>query len=406
MQQRSAGKKATALTLLALRRHYLDPHPLYDTFRKQDCLYFDETSQSWLATGHEIITRILDDPRFTSRLSSLGGPSSQQMSPIGRQMLFMDGEQHRHMQDVMLRPLAQMVKRMPEDIRKFARDAIATLRETGAMEAVSEFASPISLFTIAQVLGIPLHDRELLHQLENWSDLFGDVTSGYVRGEMHDIRKLENYFSDLIAEKRRAPADDLLSAFIAAEDVFSGEEDLIANCMMVFAAGRITTKKLLGNGISLVMQGWAQYHRECQENSRFVKLLGEELLRMVTPTRYLIREAREDIDLTGVCPGRHLIHRNQRVLLFLEAADYDPEVFTRPQAFNPYRRPNKHIAFGYGPHQCPGAALARVEIQIALEEILVLPDLRPQPGTHPVWNPNPNLGGFLSNALVSQSGPS
>ena len=400
MQRRTTSKTTNTLTLLALRRHYTNPHQLYNRFRMQDCLYFDETSQTWLVTGHEIITTILDDPRFFSLLGSAINTSSTQMSTVSRQMLFMDGEQHRHAQAVMLRPLAQIVKRIPDDIRKFARDAIVSAQRTGAMEIVSEFASPISLFTIAHVLGIPLHDRDMLHQLENWSDLFGDVTSGYFRGEMQGIKKLEDYFRHLIAAKSRAPGDDLLSAFIAAEDVFSEEEDLIANCMMVFAAGRITTKKLLGNGISLLMQEWAQHQKGYQEDSRFIKMLSEELLRMTTPTRYLIRQAGEDVDLSGVCPGQHFIQRNQRVLLFLEAADYDPAVFIQPEKFNPYRRPNKHIAFGYGAHQCPGANLARVEVQIALEEILALADLRPESGTNPVWNPNPNLGGFTSNPVV------
>lgn len=121
---------------------------------------------------------------------------------------------------------------------------------------------------------------------------------------------------------------------------------------------------------------------------------------MVTPTRYLMREASEDVDLSPLFPGNHLIHRGQRMLLFLEAADYDPAIFSQPEQFTPHRRPNKHVAFGYGPHQCPGATLARVEIQIALEEMLALPGLCPKPGTCPVWNPNPNLGGFTSNPVV------
>lgn len=170
--------------------------------------------------------------------------------------------------------------------------------------------------------------------------------------------------------------------------------------MMVFAAGRITTKKLLGNGISILFEHWKQYQAAFTENARFHKLLGEELLRCVTPTRYLIREAREDVDLSAIVPGDHLIRRGQRALLFLEAADYDPAVFSQPGQFNPHRHPNRHIAFGYGPHQCPGATLARVEIQVALEELLALDDLRAKPGIGPVWNTNPNLGGFTSNPVV------
>src|SRR5262249_47224329 len=155
---------------------------------------------------------------------------------------------------------------------------------------------PISLFSIACTLGIPVHDRQTLQRLERWSDTFGDITSGYFQGDrQQDIQKLEEYFRHLISVKRHDLSHDLLSAFIQAEDIFPHEDDLVANCMMVFAAGRITTKKLLGNGISLLMPRWEEFRAEVQRNPRFLKQLGEELLRMVTPTRYLIREAAEDI---------------------------------------------------------------------------------------------------------------
>ncbi|BCL80813.1 cytochrome P450 [Ktedonobacteria bacterium brp13] len=394
------NKAINKLNLLALRRHYTEPHALYNSLRSQDSLYYDETSQSWLVTGHAAVVKILDDPRFLSSLGSATNSSAGQLSPVSRQMLFMDGEKHKQAQNVMLRPLAHMAKNMPSDIQRFAQEAMATANRTGEMDAVSGFASPISLFTIAHVLGIPADDKAMLQQLENWSDTFGDVTSGYFRGEMQDIKNLEDYFRQLIAQKRRALTDDLLSAFIMAHDIFPEEDDLVANCMMVFAAGRITTKKLLGNGVTLLMQDWETYQKEFQANPRFTKQLGEELLRMITPTRYLIREASEDIDFSDTFPGNHVVRKGQRVLLFLEAADFDPAVFSQPQDFLPHRRPNKHVAFGYGPHQCPGATLARVEIQVALEELLSLSSLQPKPGTCPVWNPNPNLGGFTSNPLV------
>jgi cytochrome P450 len=396
MQQRGANKH----NLLALRRHYTHPHELYNTLRVRDQIYFDETSQSWLVTGHKAATTILDDSRFITSLGTATSTSSMQKSPVSRQILFLNGEQHRRAQNIMLRPLALMVKQMPSIIRKFAQDSLAVAREAGEMEFVNEFASPVSLFTIAHVLGIPLEDRDELRCLENWSDTFGDVTSGYFRGDLRDIERLEDYFRQLVAQKRRTPSDDLLSAFIEAGDIFPHEEDLVANCMMVFAAGRITTKKLLANGISLLMQGWGELQQEFARDARFPKFLGEELLRMVTPTRYLIRDASKDVDLSALFPGNHFIHRGERMMLFLEAADYDPSLFSQPEQFDPHRRPNKHIAFGYGPHQCPGATLARVELQIALEEVLSLNGLRPKPGTSPLWNPNPNLGGFNFNPVI------
>jgi pimeloyl-[acyl-carrier protein] synthase len=402
MQRKSVQK----LGLLALRRHYTDPQELYTALRQQDSLYFDEMSQCWLATGHDVATTVLDDPRFLSSLGSGMASSFEEISPVSRQMLFMNGETHRRAQSIILRPLAQMVKEMPSIIQKFALDALATVRGSGEMEAVGQFAAPLSLFTIAYVLGIPLEDVGLLQQLEQWSDTFGNITSGYFRGDQQDVQRLEDYFRQLIAQKRQDPDDNLLSAFLAAHDIFPEEDDLVANCMMVFAAGRITTKKLLGNGITFLMQDWERYQTEVRTSPRFTKLLCEELLRVVTPTRYLIREASEDIHLSLSSSHDHLIHRGQRVLLFLEAANYDPTVFSQPAIFDPHRRPNKQLAFGFGPHQCPGATLARVEIQIALEELFTLSGLHSKPGSRPLWNPNPNLGGFTSNPVAFERMPS
>lgn len=125
---------------------------------------------------------------------------------------------------------------------------------------------------------------------------------------------------------------------------------------------------------------------------------------MITPTRYLVREAVEEVDLSSQFPGNHKIRQGEKLLLFLEAADYDPAIFAQPTRFEAHRRPNKHIAFGFGSHQCPGATLARVEIQIALEMLLTMAnDLQLKPGTTPVWNPNPNLGGATSWPLLFKS---
>ncbi len=269
------------VNLLTLRRHYTNPHAHYHTLQTQGGICFDASSQSWLVTEHHIITAILDHPGFISGSSAATGASSAstQIASVSGQMLFMDGEAHRRAQNVMLRPLAHMVKSMPEEIRGFARVAIETARTKGEIEVVSEFASPISLLTIAYILGIPTHDVQQLRQLENWSDTFGDVTSGYFKGNMQDISALEEYFRQLIAEKKRNPSHDLLSAFVAASDVFPEEDDLIANCMMVFAAGRITTKKLLGNAISFLLPAWEQWQQKVQADTRFPRLLGEELLR-------------------------------------------------------------------------------------------------------------------------------
>lgn len=391
-------------SLSALRRHYTNPHELYNALRAYDSIYFDASSKCWLVTGHAAIVAILNDPRFSSHLGSASPTQTPSVSPlqksVSKQFLFLDGEAHQRAQGVMLRPLAQMVKKMPLDIRTYVSSILEKIQSKGEIDVVKDFASPVSLLIIAHILGLPLDDYEQLLQLEQWSDTFGDITSGYFRKDMRVVTRMEDYFHQLIATKRKSPSSDLLSSFIEARDIFPDDEDLVSNCMMVFGAGRITSKKLLGNGIPVLLDHWEQLQTELHEQPTLPKLLAEELFRFITPTRCLIRQAIEDIDLSQQFPGNHYIHRNEKVLLFLEAANYDPACFAQPEQFNPQRRPNKHIAFGYGPHQCPGATLARLEVQIALEMLLTCSHLRAKPGTSPVWNPNPNLGGFTSYSVM------
>jgi cytochrome P450 len=390
------------MSFLALRRHYISPHGLYNALRERHPVSYDALTQCWVVTGLAAARAILSDPRFSARLESQQA-SSAALGRLGRQLLFLDGARHKEAQGVLLRRLARQVRAMPADIEQTAQTILSPLQKRGEMDVVRDFAAPLSLLVIARVLGIPTRDRELLGQLEAWSDTFSDMTSGYFSGSQRDIERLEDYFRALISLKRRAGGDDLISALIQAEEIFASEDDLVVNCMMVFAAGRTTTRKLLGNGIPALLPDWAniqeRYHQRPGET---VRLLCEELLRVVTPTRYLMRRAVADIDTISQYAGPQKFREGEKIALFLEAANYDPVHFAHPQLFDAQRRPNKHLAFGAGPHQCPGATLARLEIQVALGMLLsmVQTHLHQKPGTTPDWNPNPNLGGFSAYALV------
>lgn len=396
MQQ---GNKRFSLS--ALRRNYTDPHGTYDALREHDSIYFDKMSECWLVTGYAPVTQILGDRRFSSHLQTPSSPSAAASflpTAISKQMVFMDGKAHQQAQEVILRPLAQLVKQMPTDIHACVASLLTMAQESKELDIVQEFAEPFSLQTIARILGIPASDPDELLQLEHWSDTFGNLTSGYLRGDRQDIDRLVEYFHTLIRKERETPSvpKNLLSALVEAHNVFPEDDDLISNSIMVFGAGQTTVKKLLGNGIPLLLPDWQKWRELFQHNALLPKQLAEELLRMVTPTRYLIRQASEDIDLSPAFPGKHHIRCGEKVLLFLEASNYDPAQFVEPASFHPQRRPNRHIAFGFGPHQCPGATLARMEIQIALEQLLAIPQLAPKPTSPPLWNTNPNLGGYTS----------
>jgi cytochrome P450 len=388
-------KERSPFTFMQLRRHYTEPHNLYHALRAHQPFHFDEISQAWLVTGHAENMACLDNPSFISHLDTHSSPVAP--GSVQKQILFMDGDLHQQAQQVILKSLSQLMKHFSGTLRGYIQTCLQKVGQKGSMDVVADFAAPISLFSIAQILGIPTDNPTELHRLECWSDTFADISSGYFTGNNEDIVHLESYFRQLIARKRQALADDLLSTLIEAADIFPAEEDLIANCMMIFAAGRITTKKALGNGISLLLPQWEQWQALVHDTPRALGSLREELLRMITPTRYLVRQAH--VQTTIASRTANTIETGQKVICFLEAANRDPQIFDRPDLFDPARAPNKHMAFGYGPHQCPGAAMARTEIHIALEALLQLSSVHSQSGASVVWSKNPNLGGYTANPV-------
>ena len=158
--------KNSNVNFSTLRRNYTHPHELYTQLQTLDRVYFDPSIRCWLVTGYSAVTTILNDPRFHSKLDA---NTMSNMPSVSRQLLFMDGELHHKAQEVLLRQLSRMVKKMSEDIRHIVEDVLATVQLVGEMDVVKEFAAPISLFTIAHILGIPIEDREQLWLLEHWS---------------------------------------------------------------------------------------------------------------------------------------------------------------------------------------------------------------------------------------------
>lgn len=388
--------------LAALLGAYRDPHALYDRARAGDAVAFDPRANCWFVTGHGAVRSILEDRRFSSdvRLASAGRPRANQRSfiqaAVERQIIFSDGAEHQGAQRVILQESSRKMQDLSASIRDLAHELLRPLPPRGGFDLVADFALPYALVTICRVFGIPVDDRDRLADLARWSSTIADLTSGYLKVEVQDVTAFGDFFREQVALRRAGPSDDLIGAFLGA-GTFGTEEDLVVNCMAAFAAGRVTTQKLIGDGVPLLFPEWGAWREMAAANPGTSRRLTEELLRLVTPTRYLGRHATEDVHLPGERGPGHLIRKGQRVVLFLEAADRDPARFPDPHRLSCDRQPNPHLAFGHGAHRCPGASIARLEIQVALETLLAtFETLRPDPSAPPAWDPNPNLGGFRS----------
>ncbi len=402
MRGESPAFPAHTATLKGLTEAYTDPHGSYDALRERDRISFDPTSRCWLVTGHEAVRKILSDERFVSDVA-LAVPQPQRstrrsfiMDAVQKQIIFADGPKQTRVQRAVLVELSRRSDSLVAPLTAAARSLAERARERGTMDLLADFAVPYSMEAISMVLGLPARDPEEVARLERWSTTFANVTSGYLEGKVEEIALLGEYFRAQVAARGGTPSEDLIGAFMR-DGGLDDEEDVVIQCVMAFAAGRVTNQKLLGTGIPLLLPAWGAWRERVLANPASIRRLTDELLRTVTPTRYVVRYATVDVPPDGGVAGGATIRRGERVVLFLEAANRDAVAFSDPHALVADRQPNPHLAFGFGPHRCPGASIARIEIQVALQALLeTLTELRPDPSAAPTWEPNPNLGGYAS----------
>jgi pimeloyl-[acyl-carrier protein] synthase len=397
----AAACPAGPITLRALVEGYTDPHGLYDALRERDRVSFDAAGRCWLVTGHGAVRKILGDTRFVSDPSLVAPPARRTPrrtfigDAVGRQIIFADGPRQARAQKAVLVEISRRSEALAGPLRDAALALAVRARARGELDLLRDFAIPFSMEAISTILGLPAQDAAETARLERWSTIYADLTSGYLRTDVEEIAHLGEYFRAQVAARGGVPSDDLIGAFLR-DGGLDDEEDVVIQCMMAFAAGRVTTQKLLGNGIPLLLGEWSAWRERAAGTPGALRRLADELLRVVTPTRYVVRHATEDVS-----PGEEIvgatIRRGEKVVLFLQAANRDPRAFACPHDVDGERQPNPHLAFGFGAHRCPGAAVARIEIQAALQALLeTLEDLRPHPSIPPTWDPNPNLGGYAT----------
>jgi cytochrome P450 len=254
-------------------------------------------------------------------------------------------------------------------------DAVeARTDETGRreMELISDFAYPLPLTVISEMLGIPLADRDAFRE---WSQAAVSFTPADRANPAVTAKLIEfiAYLRRLVADKRSHPGDDLLSGLVLAEaegDKLS-ENELLSMIFLLIVAGHETTVNLIGNGMLALFEHPEQRAR-LQEDPNLLKAAIEEMLRYYGPVEMsLTRWVRQDTEFGG-----QRLRRGEQILALLASANHDGEQFPNPDVFDISREPNRHAAFGTGIHSCLGATLARLEGQIAFATLLSrMPDL-------------------------------
>ncbi|MFJ6948102.1 cytochrome P450 [Streptomyces wuyuanensis] len=359
-----------------------DPFPLYRLLREEGPVRRAVIAggvEAWLVTRYEDGLAALSDARLSSDVRDASDPRLMQQLPSTEResmvsnMLRSDPPDHTRLRRLVSKAFtARRVAEMRPRIQEITDRLLDELLPTGRAELVADFALPLPVTVISELLGVPLDDR---HEFQRWTD---DMVLR--RAEMPDPaavdaawRQMRGYLTGLIAEKRARPEDDLLSALITARDEERrlNEDELIAMAFLLLVAGYITTVNLIGSGVAALLAHPDQLAL-LRDDPELLPGAIEEFLRYDGPVNPgIARFAREDVEIAGVT-----VPRGATVLIASAIADRDPSRFADPDRLDVTRHDNAHLAFGHGIHYCLGAPLARLEGQIAIGTVLRrLPDL-------------------------------
>ena len=343
-----------------------DPYVYYRRLRESDPVHFDKARGSWVLTRYaDVAAALRDDERL-----------SAEQQPVATSMLVSDPPDHTRLRSLVAkaftpRTVSQLTPRIHDIVDGLLNDASTR----GEMDAIAEFAYPLPITVIAELLGVEPERREFFRsESQKIAVALGPITDPMVAMRATEGRnELLAYFSMLIEKRREAPRDDLISALVQAEDRgdFLNHGELLAMLLLLLVGGHETTVNLIGNGLLALLRHPDQLER-LRTQDGIEKRAVEELLRFDSPVQYSGRVVATDFELGG-----KRIRAGEGVRMILGAANRDPEVFADPDMLDISRDPCPHLAFGAGIHFCLGAQLARLEAQIALPAVVRrFPELR------------------------------
>lgn len=376
-----------------LPEHRRDPHKTWRELRESEPIYRSRMLGTFVCTRYEDALQVLGDPHFSTDRSQVplvkwvarlnrGEPEFAAL--LERNLLTMDGDAHKRVRGLVSRAFTpRHVERLRGQLEATVEELLEAVAENGEMEVIRDLAHPLPVTAIAELLGVPVEDRD---RFRAWaSDLVQLLDplqgSGGGRPMIDATREIFDYFRPLLAERRANPRDDLLSAMIAAERGGDrlDELDLLALSSLLLVAGHETTSNLIGNAVLLLLR-FPDERKRLQDDLSLLPSAVDECLRYESPIQLTDRAVVEECELAG-----QPLKRNQMVAVVLAAANRDPAQFPDPDRFDIARTDNRHLAFGHGNHFCPGSQLAKLEAEVVLGTLLRrFPDFSGSPEP-PAW---------------------
>lgn len=357
-----------------------DPYAYFGRLREEDPVHWNAKYELWVLTRYDDVVWLVRHPeRFSSEVFKRDPRPPYPPIPEADMELYSfvreffgdffiqrDRPSHTEMRTVVhgyFTPRAMEAWRPM--VQAAVKDLLDEAEAKGRMDVMQDFATPLPVLVIAQMLGLPRQDRRFIRELAQKLLFIGRGDVNRMRPLTDGIKGLVEYLSPLVDDRLARPGDDLLSVLARGETSGAySREEVLSNAVLLLLAGHETTINLICNGtLALIRhpQQWALL----QQNVALAGRATEECLRYDPPVKSLQRIAAEDLELRG-----KVIRKLDRARWFIPSANRDPGKFPEPDRFDIARDPNPHVAFGSGIHHCLGATLARVEGQEAFRALV------------------------------------
>tara|TARA_Y100000992_G_C21266557_1_gene494251 strand:+ start:800 stop:2062 length:1263 start_codon:yes stop_codon:yes gene_type:complete len=393
-----------------ISKDYIDnPYKTYNLMRSHRPILFSQTTRLHWVTKMEFAQEMLRDKRFSvdDRKYPIADKRRKEFKKAGREimleqfenpsMLKLDPPDHSRIRRLVQYGFTnRYITSLEPEIKKIVEDCLDKIHNKDSFDLIEDLAKPLPAIVIAKMMGLPNED---LNQFQAWSeDLLVGV--GGIGTSREDIKKsgdayeaLINYFEKIILSRKNSPGDDFIGKLIQAEE--EGDKlnikEMYGTCLLLLIAGHETTTRLIGNGM-FTLFNHPENITHLRNDFTLIPNAIEEMLRYEPPVHATVRFAENDMEYNNKS-----YKRGTAFAVSIAGANRDPEANDNPNEFNIFRKDIKHISFGYGPHMCIGASLARIESRIAFETLferftnLNLLDKNPEWGKNLIFRGFDNL---------------
>ena len=334
-----------------------NPFPYYELLQRDAPVFEVEKHGFFVVSRFDDVENVAQN---WEEFSTTWGPGPQRVESPVASILQTDPPDHTRLRSIIARAFTpRAVQACDALVREYARERVDAMLELGRADLVDEYAIPIPVVVIAEMLGVPREDRAIFRK---WSDDIVGAIAGKVDPRQSQA-EFNEYFSAIVEKRRADPQDDVITKLMGSNN--KGEslttKEVLSFCLSLLVAGNETTTGLIGNLFFELAKRPEDWQR-LRGDPSLIPSAVEESLRHDAPNQGLFRHTTRDVELHGVT-----IPASTKVLLLFGAAGRDPEHVPDPDRFDIARSPNRHLAFGAGVHHCLGANIGRLEANIALE---------------------------------------